>query len=115
MELIDRAIGFLHEGWVRGAAHTTEGYCVLGALHAAANYQDRLLSSTEAQQRNADLDWARAAVLEQIRRTTPHVGDIAVWNDRYAEDADEVIGVLKLANEQVDTTRERMEVRFGTH
>lgn len=113
MDLIDRAIGYLHEGWIRGSARTTKGYCVLGALHAAANYPDRLVDSTEAQQNHADIDLARAAILKQIRRDLPHVHDIAMWNDEYAADADEVLEVLKLASERVDAEMEL--VRRGTH
>jgi hypothetical protein len=106
MQLIDKAIELLQEhGWIRYAAHTENGFCVMGAMMRAA---------CMTQSSGRDLHDAYEALGRVI---TPGYGSIGpaqlilhFWNDDPhlgPRDADEVIEKLKLAGERLDLEAER--------
>lgn len=105
MRLIDKAIELLQDhGWIRYAAHTENGFCVMGAMMRAA---------CMTQSSGRDL----CAAYEALRNEIGPYGAIGpaqlilhFWNDDPylgPRDADEVIEKLKLANERLDLEGER--------
>lgn len=102
MKLIDKAIELLRErGWIRGAEHTYQGFCLRGALRTAAN-----LTASSCQSSAAAYGWAERACEERIYQLRGTRMSIPAWNDNYAADVDEVIGLLKLAGEDLDRQEE---------
>lgn len=89
MELIDSTIQLIQEkGWVRGAAHTRQGFCLVGAMHTV------WCNTGEGED---ELHVAMLAVIAVLGRV-----DVTIWNDHEARDVDHVLEVLKLANERAD-------------
>ena len=101
-EVMDRAIDILREGgWTRGATEDNGQHCLLGALWEA----EKQLSYGGAHYINVHMVW-------RVLQTHHHASNIPMWNDYVARDADEVIGVLKLAGELLDE-REAAHERAG--
>jgi hypothetical protein len=94
MQLIDKAIELLQdEGWIRGASHTSMGYCLSGAL------TDGWILTGQSEK---EFHWALRAVMYEVARP-----GLTYWNDHIARDRDHVLEVLKLAGERVDLEGER--------
>lgn len=96
MDVIDNAIQLLlEEGWIRGAAHTSMGYCLAGALTAGW---------VNTGERDHKMNAAFHAVIEELGTS-----GLSYWNDHTARDRDDVVELLKLANERADLAIERGE------
>lgn len=115
--IINGAVDRLHEvGWTRGKNIDNIGrVCVNGALGWAAM---RLLGEVPQESHRLHYQQCHAIILEYERardavlqvlhdtcRISPYSSSIELWNDRNAKDIDEVLEVLKLANE-IDGLRE---------
>lgn len=111
------AIDVIHErGWCQSTLQSYDGrVCLVGALYLAAGAE---LVRNPGSVDDFDIRWTskpnrserEAAFLSATRAVEKHLNnDIggqtrpAVWNDRVATSADEVIEVLKLANDTVTT------------
>ena len=108
-DMIDEAICVLQDGgWIRGHAHTNEGYCTLGALAQARRFLVMRMMRSHGGELDADV-WTVASqaysdalgrILQQINGCSTYLSSVPNWNDNLARDADEVIEMLKLAKEQ---------------
>lgn len=97
MDVIDNAIQLLlEEGWIRGASHTSMGYCLTGAL------TEGWINTGEGDHK---MNVAFQAVINELGSS-----GLSYWNDHMARDRDHVLEVLKLANERVDLAIERGEL-----
>lgn len=98
-QLIERAIELIREyGWIRYANSNQNGYCMDGALAAAARENLAEVDSNEQRyERYRQLSQVRQQV-EEILLSRCHAS-IIDFNDDICRDADEAIEVLKLAND----------------
>ena len=95
--VIDKAIAIINEhGWTRRMEHNirTGGYCMRGALKRAAKEVD--------EHRWTYLFEQSELTVNRILHGRQHYQGIPRWNDHYAQGADDVLGVLKLAREEHD-------------
>lgn len=107
MIVTDEAIRILEEhGWIRDEYVNDRGACLAEAIHRAVQHV-----VVTAARRSAVLAEVRTALGRVLTRRIgrPCVGpwDVEDWNDEVARDVDEVIEVLKLTGELLDSISER--------
>lgn len=118
MKVISKAIQYIQEhGWTRRTLKNKAGaVCLQGALQEgmALCLAERMPTPAEARAIHDDFKRSQLAVRRMINERAGRMiielmgrQDLGIeyWNDHYARDADEVIEVLKLANERLDTGR----------
>jgi hypothetical protein len=85
--VLEQTIALLRrEGWVRGVYENGSGYCVTGALQAAA----KVLGVAWEVRRAAEL----AAELTLAAHTPEHTTSLIGWNDDLRRTGDQVLGLL---------------------
>jgi hypothetical protein len=110
MKLIDKAIELLRdEGWIRGAAHSPEGFCLMGALDEASrrvylhqSYDTAPVGLTLPHSVRWRYELAAASLAKVIRRVTGRSYSVPEFNDTRCKNIDEAIEMLKLASEEAD-------------
>jgi hypothetical protein len=97
-KITDVAIDVLNERhWTQGQLQDAAGQvCIRGALQVARVRLEKYmpLAATVAKYQDAD-----AAVLQTIQQTEPTCQSMEDWNDMWATDVEDVIGVLRRAGE----------------
>lgn len=102
-ELIDKAIEVINEkGWCRGVLENKQGQvCTLGALEQARFQLNQERAANEVFAAIRAYVSAKHAIGEVVAERSPQCSNIPTWNDVYAESADDVIEVLKIARENI--------------
>lgn len=109
-DLIDKAIEVINEkGWCQNTMENEHGQvCTLGALERARHQLFHgLQESAEVFASIRNYVDAKHAIGEVIAARVPHSTNIPTWNDVYAESADDVIEVLKIARENIALQEEQ--------
>lgn len=76
------------QGWIQGSAHTSEGYCLLGAIDAAFKYQVELGLIR--------LDWSYGRQHDLYNYLKDKLqSTLAKWNDKRGRTKEEVIELLR--------------------